>query len=178
MVDNMLDLATVDAGIMELELETIDLRKTVQSAVKSVAGLAREQGVKLRLELPADNQGFVADATRVQQVLYNLLTNAVRFSPDGSEICVEGIAETDLVTIRVSDAGPGIPKDKQATIFERFESKAHGGASRGAGLGLSIARSLVELHGGTISLDTEVSEGASFVCQFPRSPVASSIAAE
>ena len=178
MVDNMLDLATVDAGIMELDLDTVDLRSTVQGAVKSVAEHLKEQGVKLHLALPPKPQKLVADATRVQQVLFNLLTNAVRFSPEGSEIRLECEADSQNVTMRVSDAGPGIPKDKQATIFERFEAKAHAGGSRGAGLGLAIARSLVELHGGTIALDTDVKTGASFVCTFPRTPQIQVAAAE
>ena len=134
--------------------------------------------MKLHLALPPKPQKLVADATRVQQVLFNLLTNAVRFSPEGSEIRLECEADSQNVTMRVSDAGPGIPKDKQATIFERFEAKAHAGGSRGAGLGLAIARSLVELHGGTIALDTDVKTGASFVCTFPRTPQIQVAAAE
>lgn len=170
MVDNMLDLATVDAGIMHLDLQTVDLSTTVRGAVNSVSELLREQGVKLSLIVPPKPEQFVADATRIQQVLYNLLTNAIRFSPEGSEIKLETRVEPDAVTLRVSDAGPGIPEDKRDTIFNRFESNAHSGGSRGAGLGLAIARSLVELHGGTISLDASVEKGASFVCRLPKEP--------
>ena len=170
MVDNMLDLATVDAGIMHLDLQTVDLTTTVRGAVHSVSELLREQNVKLSLVVPPKPEQFVADATRIQQVLYNLLTNAIRFSPEGSEIRLETKVEPDAVTLRVSDAGPGIPEDKRDSIFNRFESNAHSGGSRGVGLGLAIARSLVELHGGTISLDASVESGASFVCRLPKEP--------
>ncbi|MFD0916896.1 ATP-binding protein [Pseudahrensia aquimaris] len=178
LVDNMLDLATVDAGIMQLELDTIDLRETLRGAVASVRDLLRETGVRLHMRAPPEPVSFVGDSTRIQQILFNLLNNAVRFSPEGSEIKLEASDDIESVTIRISDAGPGIPEDKRDAIFERFEAKAHSGASRGAGLGLAIARSLAELHGGTIQLDEGVTEGASFVCRFPKKPAELAAAAE
>ncbi len=182
LVDNILDLATVDAGIMELDMEALDLRETVQAAVKSVSELMKEQGVTLRTLLPKqttdDDGSFVGDAYRVQQVLFNLLSNAIRFSPEGGEIVLRCKLEPDAITIRISDSGPGIPEDKRDSIFDRFESKAQSGGRKGAGLGLSIARSLLELHGGTIELDSNVAEGASFVCRFPRLPDVAAQAAQ
>ncbi len=170
MVDNMLDLATVDAGILRLDLDTVDLRKMVNGAVRSVSEQLREQNVRLNLLLPAKAESFIADATRVQQVLYNLLNNAIRFTPENSTIEVAAEASGDTITLRVTDSGPGVPEDQQETLFDRFAAHAHAGGSRGVGLGLAIARSLVELHGGTIALDTSVQRGASFVCEFPRRP--------
>ena len=178
LVDNMLDLATLDAGILELNLETVDVAGTVQAAVKSVSERLKEQGIRLRMKLPQKNERFVVDAVRVQQILYNLLTNAIRFSPTDSEIVVETTTDRDAISLRISDSGPGIPEDKRATIFQRFESQARGGAGRGAGLGLAIARSLVELHGGTIELDGGVDKGASFILRIPRQPRAQAQAAE
>jgi len=178
MVDNMLDLATVDAGIMQLDLVSLDLKTTITEAVQTVAEQLKEQGVKLRLKLPPQPESFVADATRVQQVLFNLLANAIRFSPEGGTIELACESNSQAIILRVSDEGPGIPKDKQDTIFKRFESRSHEGSGRGVGLGLTIARSLVELHGGVLSLDKSVEKGASFVCHFPKEPEAQSQAAE
>jgi signal transduction histidine kinase len=175
LVDNLLDLATVDAGIMELDLGQVELRDTMRTAAKSVAELLHEKRVTLNLkpDRQARTDGtFVADAVRVQQVLYNLLSNAVSFSPEGSSITLESHVEEDLVEFIVSDRGPGIPEEQQATLFERFSSRAHGDGRRGAGLGLAIARSLVELHGGTLELDTACQEGTRFICRLPKLPTA------
>lgn len=178
MVDNMLDLATVDAGFMELDLKSIDLMQAVQDAVKSVKDQLREQNVRVRIEFPDRPVGFVADGTRVQQVLFNLLTNAIRVSPEGSEVRVETSADRDFVTLAVRDSGPGVPEEVRDRIFDRFAAKPNQGSRSGAGLGLSIARSLVELHGGTIELDENQSEGAGFVCRLPLRPAVETIAAE
>lgn len=174
LVDNLLDLATVDAGIMELELHQIDLRDTMHQAASSVTDLLKENKVTLNLKQARQSKfdgSFVADATRVQQVLYNLLSNAVTFSPEGSSITMESATEAEAVILRVSDKGPGIPPEQRPTIFERFNSRAQGDGRRGAGLGLAIARSLVELHGGSLELaHDEQQTGTSFVCRFPKLP--------
>ena len=173
LVDNLLDLATVDAGIMELDLHQIDPRDTMRAAAKSVAELLHEKRVTLNLK-PArgapDAGHFVADANRVQQVLYNLLSNAVAFSPEGSAITLENRVDADSVAFVVSDMGPGIPSEQRATLFERFSSRASGDGRRGAGLGLAIARSLVELHGGSLELDSTCTTGTRFICRMPKLP--------
>lgn len=175
LVDNLLDLATVDAGIMELDLNSVDPRDTMRAAAKSVAELLQEQRVTLNLK-PARQSGpethFVADANRVQQVLYNLLSNAARFSPEGSAVTLEYHNHADHVAFVVADQGPGIPEEQRARLFERFSGRAHGAGRRGAGLGLAIARSLVELHGGSLELDPDSVEGTRFICSFPKLPVA------
>ncbi|NKB51904.1 MAG: PAS domain-containing protein [Rhizobiaceae bacterium] len=173
LVDNLLDLATVDAGIMELDLHQVEMRDTMRTAAKSVAELLHDKRVTLNL-IPARQaaaQGqFVADANRVQQVLYNLLANAVTFSPEGSSITLESEIDQDSVAFVVSDLGPGIPKEQRASLFERFSSRAQGDGRKGAGLGLAIARSLVELHGGSLILDTTCTTGTRFICRFPKLP--------
>jgi signal transduction histidine kinase len=175
LVDNLLDLATVDAGIMELDLDRIDPRDTMRAAAKSVAELLHEKRVTLNLK-PARGASeaglFIADGTRVQQVLFNLLSNAVAFSPEGSSVTLENRIEPNMISFVVSDMGPGIPAEQRATLFERFSSRASGDGRRGAGLGLAIARSLVELHGGSLELDTTSTQGTRFVCRFPKLPTA------
>jgi len=172
LVDNLLDLATVDAGIMELDLEPMSVQEAIHTAARSVAEQLQEQGVKLSIKptsgSKSDAAGFQADPTRVQQVLFNLLNNAISFSPEGSAIVLESRADPQGVSISITDSGPGIPEEDRESLFDRFRGRA-GDGRRGAGLGLAIARSLVELHGGSLELDPAHSKGARFVCRFPRS---------
>ncbi|MEL6752117.1 MAG: HAMP domain-containing sensor histidine kinase, partial [Pseudomonadota bacterium] len=176
MVDNLLDLAIVDAGRLELDLERTDLREVLAEATRSVGDLLRDKGVKLAVKssLPQGKAAeIVADTNRLQQVLFNLLANAVRFSQAGEEIVLEARIEGDEAVIAVADTGPGVPEAQRETIFERFEGGRVGGAtdtpsSGGAGLGLAIARSMIQLHEGSIALDDEYAEGARFVCRLPR----------
>ena len=175
LVDNLLDLATVDAGIMELDLKSLDLLDVMNTAGRSVTDKMKEHGVKLilRHDKSVGSKGkFIGDETRVQQILYNLLNNAISFSPEKGSVILEGLVESDDIIMKVQDAGPGIPKEERSRVFERFSSKAKGAGRGGAGLGLSIAKSLVELHGGSISIAEDVKEGTCFVCRFPKNPIA------
>lgn len=171
LVDNLLDLATVDAGIMELDLKPVRADEMLKTAAQSVADRARDRGVKMTLRNAsqlADADPFVADEHRLQQVLFNLLANAITFSPVGGIVVLESATDGDDILFKVRDSGPGIPKDERATIFQRFKTgKSKGHGKRGAGLGLSIARALVELHEGSLILDPDVDDGACFVCRFP-----------
>lgn len=174
MVNNMLDLATVAADAMQLSLDTIDLQDTIDKTLTGLSEELKAQDVRIDCSSTFSHIDFVADSLRIQQILYNLLTNAIRFSPKGGVIRLDCESEQDgdirWVNLIVSDEGPGIPISDRSKIFNRFESKAHSGTARGFGLGLSITRSLVELHGGTIELDTTTDRGACFKCRFPQDP--------
>ncbi len=172
LVDNLLDLATVDAGIMELDRKPIILREAIFAAAKGVSAMLKENNVKLNVRLPktGSSTSFTADSHRVQQVLANLLTNAIKFTPAGKEVTLESFDDGDRVRFAVTDNGPGIAREDRSKIFDRFASNSQEGGQRGAGLGLAIARSLVDLHGGTIRLTNAKTGGARFVCCFPKSP--------
>ena len=172
LVDNLLDLATVDAGIMELDLQHVDVRDVMRSAAAGMSTQLEAKNLKLNIKQLGGAGHFVADADRVDQVLHNLLSNAIGFSPEDSVITLESRVENDFISLSVIDSGPGIPEDQRNIIFERFNSASHGVGRRGAGLGLSIARSLVELHGGTIEVDGSAEIGTSFICRFPKLPTA------
>ncbi len=175
LVDNLLDLATVDAGIMELDLQQIKIKETMRAAARSVADMLQEKRITLNIKQGHTSQNtnhFVADASRVQQILFNLLSNAISFSPENSNVMMESEVENNAVILRITDSGPGIPEELRGTLFERFNSQSHGTGRRGAGLGLSIARSLIKLHGGTLELDDTITQGACFVCTFPLMPEA------
>src|SRR5690606_3332105 len=121
---------------------------------------------------------FHADENRVRQILYNLLSNAANYAPEGGKISLSATQAGDAVEFRVHDNGPGMPPEMLATIFKRFESRSAGGRRRGAGLGLSIVKSFVELHGGTVEIDTGPDRGTTVTCRFPLAPTGVRAAAE
>jgi signal transduction histidine kinase len=177
-INDILDLATIDAGVMTLDLGSVDIAATMDAAADAVRDRLNEGG--LTLEIGADPQigQFVADGRRVRQVLYNLLSNAIGFSPPGETVTLAAERRHDAVLFRVTDRGPGIPIEIQDRVFDRFETHNLGSRHRGTGLGLSIVRSFVELHGGTVSLDSAVGRGTTVICVFPQVQVAERAAAE
>ena len=177
-INDILDLATIDAGVMTLDLGPVDIAATMDAAADAVRDRLNEGG--LALEIGADPQigQFVADGRRVRQVLYNLLSNAIGFSPPGETVTLAAERRHDAVLFRVTDRGPGIPIEIQDRVFDRFETHNLGSRHRGTGLGLSIVRSFVELHGGTVSLDSAVGRGTTVICVFPQVQVAERAAAE
>ncbi len=177
-INDILDLTTIDAGVMQLELGEVDVRAAVDAAAEGVRTRMNERGVRLAVELPADVGSFVADDKRVRQVLFNLLSNAVGFSPSGGTVTVSVERGPAAVSFRVADEGPGIPPELRDRIFDRFESHALGSQHRGAGLGLAIVRSLLELHGGNVTIDSEPGKGTLVTCVFPTHAAAGSQAAE
>ena len=126
-----------------------------------------KDGLRLEITAAPNIGSFVADERRVRQILFNLLANAVGFSPPGSTITIAAERRPDAVIFTVTDNGPGIAPEVQDRVFDWFESHSQGSRHRGAGLGLSIVRSFVELHGGTVTLDSVVGQGTTVECRFP-----------
>ncbi|EFL89872.1 PAS domain-containing sensor histidine kinase [Ahrensia sp. R2A130] len=166
LVDNLLDLATMDAGALELDLEQLDLADTLEAARSAVMPALKDRGLALEINVEDDTR-FVGDSDQIQKILGNLLQNASRFSPKGGTIRLDGVTSGDDVVIRIADEGPGIPAEIRDTIFERFSSSAVRSHKRGAGLGLAVAKALCGLHGGALELDSAVEEGATFICRLP-----------
>jgi signal transduction histidine kinase len=120
---------------------------------------------------------FVADERRVRQVLFNLLANAVSFSPAGGTVTLLADRSAEAVMFSVTDSGPGIPSDVLGKVFDWFESHALGSQHRGPGIGLSLVRSFVELHGGTVTISSIVGQGTTVTCTFPLGQAATRTAA-
>ncbi len=177
-VNDILDLATVDAGIMELDIGEVDVDRIVKQSGELIAERLREHGIELDIDLSAAPKRFRADENRVRQVLFNLLSNAVNYAPDGSRITLACRGKGGLIEFSVTDEGPGIPAEVLDTVYRRFESRANGGRRRGAGLGLSIVKSFVELHGGQVEIATGKGRGTTVTCRFPSEPDAMRPAAE
>jgi signal transduction histidine kinase len=163
---------------MTLNLGPVDIRKTMEAAAEGVRDRLINQHISLEIESdPADIGTFSADERRVRQVLYNLLSNAVGFSPERGTIRLRAQRRAGAIVFSVTDQGPGIPPEMADRIFERFESHPQGSQHRGAGLGLAIVRSFVQLHGGSVDIDSKVGQGTTVICTFPTKPPAQQIAA-
>ncbi len=166
-IDAIIDLSAIDAGAMELKLADVNVAGILQSvAVKlSLAVADREQ--TLHVEIAEGTPEIVGDPQRIEQILTNLLSNAVGFSARGGEIRMGARRSGSFVQIWVADTGRGIDPEFQQKVFERFQSKPLPGGHRGPGLGLAIVKSFTELHGGNVSLVSKPNQGTTVVCTLP-----------
>ncbi|TMJ42263.1 MAG: PAS domain-containing protein [Alphaproteobacteria bacterium] len=176
-INNILDLASIDAGAMTLNLGAVDIRKTMEAAAEGVQDRLVKSGITLEIHAPPEIGSFVADERRVRQSLFNLLANAVGFSPAGEIVTFAAQRRRDALVFSVTDRGPGIPADVQNKVFDWFETHSLGSHHRGTGLGLSLVRSFVELHGGSVTLESTVGRGTTVTCVFPLAQTAEQSAA-
>jgi signal transduction histidine kinase len=177
LINDILDLATVDAGIMSLDIQETDIRSLLASSAEGLRDRLGEQKIDLDFEVPHDIGSFHVDPQRLRQILFNLLSNAIRFSNAGGHIHVTARKKAGFVTFTVTDDGLGIPKEILPTIFQPFETHATQGRRGGAGLGLSIVKSLVELHGGNVEIRSQEGKGTTAIARLPVLPPAISVAA-
>jgi signal transduction histidine kinase len=166
-INDILDLATIDAGAMTLDLGPVDIRKTMEAAAEGIKDRLRENDITLEIRASPEIGTLTADERRVRQVLYNLLSNAIGFSPPLGKVTLSADRVNDSVVFSVTDDGPGIPSELQQRVFDRFETYTIGSRHHGVGLGLSIVRSLVELHGGSVKIDSVTGRGTAVACAFP-----------
>ena len=178
LINNILDLATIDAGRMQLNLGQVDIRATMEAAAEGVQDRLVSAGLTLETRAAPDIGSFIADQRRVRQILFNLLANAVSFSPTGATVTLVAERRIDAVVFSVTDRGPGIPPEVMERVFDWFETHSLGSHHRGTGIGLSLVRSFVELHGGTVTIASVVGEGTTVTCTFPLGETAKLTAAE
>ncbi|MGH2451218.1 MAG: sensor histidine kinase [Candidatus Limnocylindria bacterium] len=173
LINDILDLSKVEAGRMELTPSEFSLGVALANAMTMVRERVARQGIGL--DLTVDEIDVInADERKVKQILFNLLTNAVKFTPDGGTISVTAAREGDHVLVSVRDTGIGIAPGDQARIFEEFRQVGEGRSlsSEGTGLGLTLTKALVELHGGRIWVESEVGKGSTFLFTLPLAPPA------
>jgi signal transduction histidine kinase len=178
LINNILDLATIDAGRMQLNLGPVDIPETMAAAAEGVQDRLVSAGLILDIKAREDIGSFIADKLRVRQILFNLLANAASFSPGGATIVLAAERRSDAIVFKVSDRGPGIPPDVLDKVFDWFETHSLGSQHRGPGIGLSLVRSFVELHGGTVTIASIVGQGTTVTCTFPLVETATLTAAE
>ncbi|WP_284727792.1 sensor histidine kinase [Sphingomonas psychrolutea] len=166
-VNDILDLATVDAGIMRLDYTEIDLNDLLDDVSMQMTDRLQEGNVSLEIAAVAQLGHIVADQQRLKQILIKLLTNAVNFAPEGSSIELKCWRDDGDFVFTVHDNGCGMSQDMLATVFNRFSTNAKTGKRSGAGLGLSIVESFVNLHQGEVSIDSEQGRGTTVTCRIP-----------
>jgi two-component system cell cycle sensor histidine kinase PleC len=168
LVNDILDLSRVEAGKMELHPTAFDLHETVESAHRAVAPLAEQKGQRLDLE-PGDDETVQLDQARLRQVLLNVLSNAVKYTPEGGRVTTSIVRADGVVRIAVRDSGIGIAPEDQARVFDDFTRVDAGYArtQQGTGLGLALARRLMRLMGGDITLVSEPGQGSTFTITLP-----------
>jgi len=167
-VADILDLATIEAGRMKLSIDTIDGHTILLDAFNSVSDRAQQKNLQMNFDCPPDIGWLSADERRLKQVFINLLNNAVTFTPKLGTITLSAERDDDGLTVLISDSGPGIPKSERDRVFEPF---AHAGgetrAGDGPGLGLTIVRKFMELHGGAVEIRSNKARGTTVVCVLP-----------
>lgn len=163
-VNELLQDARLQGGHVELQPEPLDARAVVEEVASGLQPIARER--RVHLEVRGIEARVAADREKLRRAVENLISNAVKFTDDGGQVTVEVIPDRDAVEVAVRDTGHGIPADELPKLFERF----YRGSARkpGTGLGLSIARNLVRLHGGDITVQSEVGRGSEFRVRLPR----------
>jgi signal transduction histidine kinase len=168
LINDVLDLSKIEAGQIELDVGRFSLRETLERGVVMVRERAARNGVRLSLALAADVDVVRGDERRLRQVVFNLLSNAVKFTPSGGSVVVTTAQREGVVEISVADTGPGVAPEDRERIFEEFQQTEVGARQReGTGLGLALSRRLVELHGGTIGVESEVGRGSRFAFTLP-----------
>jgi len=166
-INDILDIASIDAGALELRLENVDVVESMRAAAEGVQDRLVEHNIDLRIIATDDVGALAADGRRVRQVLFNLLSNAIGFSDPGQTVTLAAMRRGEEVVFKVTDRGRGIAPEALEKVFERFESHTSGTRHRGPGLGLSIVRALVELHGGRVTIQSVLGEGTVVTCFFP-----------
>ena len=165
--EDLLEMARLEQGAVALEPEYLDVRTLLSEIVADHQILAKQRRQWFALDAPADTMKVSADRGRLRQALSNLVGNAIKYAPTGTPINVRAERQNGLFRIAVSDHGPGIPLEERGHMFEKFFRGRGVGATPGAGLGLSIARSLVVLHGGTLDYEDTPGGGTTFVVCLP-----------
>lgn len=172
LVDQLLDLSRLESGDVPLERGNVELAPLVAEVLSEIEVARPERGVRLADAVPRDIPPVFADRERVHQVLFNLLDNAVRFTPEGGRVTVSASRHNGSVDVVVADTGPGIAPEDLPRVFERFyrvdESRSRDDG--GTGIGLAIARSVVEAHGGRIWAESEPGRGSTFTFELPAAP--------
>ena len=173
LINEILDLSKVEAGRMELELATFDLPLAIDNARTFVRERATRHGINLDVIVDDRLGDFVGDERKIKQILLNLLSNAVKFTPEGGRIGIVARQADGTVEISVSDTGIGIAPEDQPKIFEEFRQVGSDNAKKieGTGLGLTLAKKFVELHGGKILVTSEVGKGSTFSFSLPERPM-------
>jgi signal transduction histidine kinase len=168
LINDVLDLSKIEAGELSLAVEDYSLRNVVDTVLAQAGSLAQAKGLALSSEVAADLPKGLGDERRLTQVGLNIVSNAIKFTEKGS-VAISATAANGMFEIAIKDTGAGIASEDQARIFEAFQQVDNSNTRRkgGTGLGLSISKRLVEMHGGTIEVESELGAGSTFYIRLP-----------
>lgn len=169
LVNNLIDITRIDAGFFNINLKNYDIINIVECITLSVADYVQEKGIELIFDTQLEEKTIACDADKIERIMLNLLSNATKFTSKGGKITVYIKEDEKYIIISVSDTGIGIPEEKLKTVFERFVQvdKSFIRSHEGSGIGLSIVKSLVDLHGGSVELRSEIDKGTTFEIRLP-----------
>ncbi len=171
LVNNLLDLASIEAGTATADLEPVDIHALLVGVLGATREWAERRNLDIRLDCAPTIGRMLADERRLKQALTNLVGNAVRFTEAGGTITLSGHRDASEIVLSVADTGSGIPAEDQQRVFGKFECRNNlKPGQSGAGLGLALVKSLIELHGGRVTLESEPGRGTSVVCTIPTAP--------
>jgi signal transduction histidine kinase len=167
LINDILDLATIEAGYLRLDVAPVDLNAVLDAIHTLGHERARSRGIELQLDCPKNVGRLMADERRLKQALYNLLSNSLKFTPEGGKVVIAVRRKGKEMLLSVTDTGIGIPPEQQAQVFDKFERGVGQGRQAGAGLGLSLVKSLIELHHGWVELESAPDSGTRVICHLP-----------
>jgi PAS domain S-box-containing protein len=172
LIDDLLDLSKIQAGRLELKKEKVDTIRLLEEVAASMRFLAEKKNIELSFDFPEDLPQTYCDRDRIIQVMLNLITNAIKFTPEGGQVSVkvseyQSVKEKDVIQVAVSDSGPGMSAEETDTLFDRFKQLSHPEAIKGTGLGLALSKAIIQMHGGRIWVESQVGKGSTFKFTLP-----------
>lgn len=166
-VNDILDLASIQANVLELDISEIDISDVINTAADALKDRITDRGVDLDIDVAPRASHMEGDMRRIRQIVFSLIANAVAFSDENGRVSVDASAEGEMIAIRVADEGQGIPARYRNRVFDSFETHDESARHRGPGLGLSLAKGFAEKHGGTIDLESEAGKGTVVTVRLP-----------
>jgi len=169
LINNLIDLTKLDAGYFNTNFEKRNIIQVIEDITMSVVEFSKSRGIDLIFDTNEEDVFMSVDSEKMDRIMLNLLSNAIKFTPAGGTIFVNINCDSSNIVVSIKDSGIGIPKEKQESIFDRF-TQVNSSLSRhneGSGIGLSLVKSLVELLGGTITLESETNQGCKFTFKLP-----------
>ena len=167
LINDVLDLATIEAGRMALNRSNVKIADLLNTAKHMTAEWGRQQELEITIDCPSDIGSFEADENRMKQVLFNLISNAIKYTPKGGRITLEARRREQMIMLAVADTGIGIPEADRDRVIGKFERANAQARQAGAGLGLSLVKNFVELHGGYIEIESEPGKSTRILCYLP-----------
>lgn len=165
LINDILDISTIEAGYMKLEAERFDIHAMLASVITLVNERLQEHNLKLKFECDPSIGKMFGDEKRIKQVIFNVLSNAIKFTPSGGNIMLSASEEKGDINIIIEDTGEGIKEEDLGKVFEKFQKT---GSKGGSGLGLSVAKNFIELHGGDVDIESEAGKGTKLIITIPR----------